>query len=283
MSRADLTTAIEAPVITSIELKTGVTLPYVEQGRRAATPVVLLHGYGDSWRSYERVLPHLPASLRVFAITQRGHGDASRPQAGYHPQDFVADVAAFLDAMEIEDAVIVGHSMGSHVARRFAIAHPKRTRALVLVGAFHSFQDKPDVDGLAAAVAQLREPLDPEFVEEFQRSTLAQTVPDAFFRTIVRESLKMPARVWQSVLPPLLADDVTEAQRDIKAPTLIVWGDKDTFALESDQQGLLAGIHGSQLVVYQGAGHCPQWEEPQRFADDLLNFIESRVAVEVSV
>ena len=64
-------------VVHSVELPTGVTLQYVEQGDPAGIPVLLLHGATDSWRSFEPVLPHLPSSIRAFALTQRGHGDAA--------------------------------------------------------------------------------------------------------------------------------------------------------------------------------------------------------------
>ena len=67
----------------SIALSTGVTLPYVEQGDPAGVPVLLLHGYTDSWRSFEDTLAHLPDSIHAIALTQRGHGDADRPATGY--------------------------------------------------------------------------------------------------------------------------------------------------------------------------------------------------------
>ncbi len=83
-----------------VDLPTGVRLNYVERGDPRGTPVVLLHGYTDSRRSYDRVLPLLPSSFHVFAVTHRGHGDSSKPDAGYLPSDFAADLAAFLDAMQ---------------------------------------------------------------------------------------------------------------------------------------------------------------------------------------
>jgi non-heme chloroperoxidase len=64
--------------IKSVELPTGVTLQYAEQGDPAGIPVLLLHGYSDSWHSYGRVLLHLPEDIRTFALTLRGHGDSSR-------------------------------------------------------------------------------------------------------------------------------------------------------------------------------------------------------------
>lgn len=70
-----------APVIKSLELPTRVRLSYVEQGDPVGVPVLLLPGLGDSWRSFKPVLHHLPDSIRVFALTQRRHGDASHPWA----------------------------------------------------------------------------------------------------------------------------------------------------------------------------------------------------------
>src|SRR5574341_1389047 len=102
-----------------VKLSTGVELPYVEQGDRAGVPVIFLHGITDSWRSFERVLPHLPKSIHALALSQRGHGDADRPVAGYQPQNFAADVAAFIEALKLGPAVIAGHSMGSTIAQRF--------------------------------------------------------------------------------------------------------------------------------------------------------------------
>ena len=71
------------PHLKSATLPGRLRIPYVEQGDPAGVPLVLLHGYSDSWRSWEPVLAHLPHTVHAFAITQRGHGDADRPIDGY--------------------------------------------------------------------------------------------------------------------------------------------------------------------------------------------------------
>jgi non-heme chloroperoxidase len=189
----------------SVALPTGVALNYVEQGSPSGVPVLLLHGITDSLRSFERVLPHLPASIRAIALSQRGHGDSSRPAMGYRPSDFAADLAALMGAFGLERAVIVGHSMGSSIARRFALDYPERMLGLVLVGSFATLAGNPVGTELRHVVEELENPLDPGFVAEFQRSTLAQPVPPEFFYTVVQESLKLPARVWKAALEGLLA------------------------------------------------------------------------------
>ncbi len=240
--------------------------------------MVLLHGITDSWRSFERVLPHLPDSIRAFALSQRGHGDADRPATGYRPEDFAADVAAFMHALDLDSAVIAGHSMGATVAQRFAIDHPGRTLGLVLVGSLTTWRGHPDfVELWDSVVSTLTDPVDPDFVREFQESTLAQPVPPEFLETIVRESLKLPARVWKAaLLEGLLEADFSGELAKIQAPTLILWGDRDALT-RSGQDALTAAIPGSRLEVYTGAGHGLHWEEPERFAADLTAFVESLV------
>jgi pimeloyl-ACP methyl ester carboxylesterase len=82
-------------VETFVSLPTGVRIEYVEQGRADGVPVIFLHGVTDSWRSFERVLPLLPPDVHAFALSQRGHGDSSRPTSGYRFADMSADLLAF--------------------------------------------------------------------------------------------------------------------------------------------------------------------------------------------
>src|SRR5215213_7642351 len=102
------------------ELPGGVHLPYAEHGDPSGTPVLMLHGWSDSWRSFEGVLPHLPASIRALALTVRGHAGATAPDR-HTIADLSGDVVAFLDSLGIGAAVIAGHSMGTIVAERVAI------------------------------------------------------------------------------------------------------------------------------------------------------------------
>ena len=131
--------------VITIELPNQIKLQYVEQGDFLGIPLILLHGYTDSWYTFERVLPYIPKSIRTFALTQRGHGDSSRPAAGYRSSDFAMDLAEFMDVLRLKKAAIVGGSSGGIVARRFAIDHPNRTLGLILAGSPLTFQDKPGV------------------------------------------------------------------------------------------------------------------------------------------
>lgn len=261
-------------MVKNVKLSSGVILQYAEQGDASGTPVILLHGYTDSWRSFELVLPHLPSSIHAFAVTQRGHGDSGHPKSGYLPRDFAQDLAAFMDALKLKKAIIVGHSMGSQVALRFVLDHPERVQGLVLAGAFTTVKGHEGVKQLwDSTIAKMTDPVDANFVREFQQSTLHKPVPPAFLETVVRESGKVPANVWRGAMAGLMETDFSAEIGKINLPTLIVWGDQDLFFPRSEQDKLTNAINGSRLLVYNGIGHAPHWEEPSRFAVDLTDFV----------
>jgi pimeloyl-ACP methyl ester carboxylesterase/tetratricopeptide (TPR) repeat protein len=279
--RADITLTSSrilgsAPMVKSATLRNGLTLEYVErqhQGQPSGLPVVFLHGVTDSWRSFESVFPHLPSWMQAIAVSQRGHGGSSQPDGSYRFADFSSDLDMFLDALAVPAALIVGHSMGSYVAQRFAIEHPERTVGLVLMGSFASMRGNPVVADLwRSDVATLSDPIDRRFILEFQKSTLARPVPSALLDTAVDESARVPARIWRAAFAEFLEADHAGRLPAIQAPTLIVWGDRDAICTRNDQDALRTAIRGSRLIVYPGYGHGFHWEDPARFATDLVAF-----------
>jgi pimeloyl-ACP methyl ester carboxylesterase len=271
------------PVLESVELSTGVRLEYVEQGDPSGVPVVLLHGITDSWRSFSPVLPYLPDWIRAFAISQRGHGDSARPEGGYRPSDFAADIAAFLDAKGIDRAVVVGHSMGGIVAMRLALDHPNRVMGLVLVDTFLKMRGNAEIEEFYhSTIAVLEDPVDSSLAREFQESTLSRPIEPAFFETVVRESLKLPARVWRDAFGGLLDVDFSDEIGAVDVATLVLWGDRDTYCSREDQEELASAMPAARLEVYRETGHALHWEEPERFASDLTVFASRQTATTVA-
>ena len=263
-----------------VDLPDRLRLSYVEQGDLTGHPVVLLHGVSDSCRSFGLLLPHLPPSLHLFAISQRGHGDSERPLLGYAPHDFAADLAGFMAFFDLGPAVIVGHSMSSSIAERFALDHLEHFLGMVLVGAFFfGWQRSPAAMELwDRTVSTMTDPVDPDFVRKFQESTLSQEVPSDFLDMVVDEGLKLPARVLQAVFDGFLKADFMTELGAIQVPTLIVWGEQDAVCPRSEQLALASAVPGAKSISYAEAGHAPHWEEPRRFAGDLLDFVQNVAA-----
>jgi pimeloyl-ACP methyl ester carboxylesterase len=273
---AEISTGNHTPSLrfADAQLSTGVRLRYAEGGDPAGHPVILLHGYADSWFSFSRALPHLDPSWRVYVLDQRGHGDSDRPASGYTFQDFAADVIAFMDAKGIKRATLVGHSMGSFVAQGVALAAPERVERIVLVGSATTVRNEVAL-GFQQAVEKLVDPVSAEFAREFQVGMVAQPLPDEFIDRIVVETRKLPARVWKAVVAGMLAGDYKSQLNRINAPTLIVWGDREPIFSRAEQDSLMAALPNATLKVYAETGHCPNWEKPEQFAQDLKDFINS--------
>lgn len=257
-----------------VQLSTGPAIHYAEQGDTDGEPIVFLHGWPDSWFSFSMVVAQLPQHLRALVPDLRGFGDSDRPDSGYGIDEFATDAVAFLDSLSIDRATFVGHSFGTFVARRIAIAHPERVSRMVLIGAGVSAVS-PVTREVQAALSDLRDPVPEQFARDFQAGTAYAALPDAFFERIVTESLKLPARLWRDIFDGLLAYDDTGQLADIAMPTLVLWGERDALFPREDQDRLIAAIGGARLKVYRETGHCPNWECPQQVARDLQEFLQA--------
>jgi pimeloyl-ACP methyl ester carboxylesterase len=234
-------TGLLNPQFSTIALATGVTLNYLEQGDAGGAPVILLHGYTDSWNTYALVLPLLSSKYHVFALDQRGHGNSSKAACCYDMNEFATDVIAFMDAKGIDKATVVGHSMGSMIAQLLAIHYPE------------------------------------PFVRDFQVSTLHREIPAGFLDKVVSESLKTPAHVWRQALASFVVQNTTGSLTRISAPTLIFWGDRDPYFPRSDQEILSRKIPQATLLIYEQTGHNPHWEQPKRFVTDFERFVQTTI------
>ncbi|GAA1900936.1 alpha/beta fold hydrolase [Streptomyces durmitorensis] len=266
---------MSAVAVHEATLRAGLVLPYAEVGDPAGTPVVLVHGYVDSWWAFEPLLRRMPSSLHGYAPTQRGHGDADKPTDGYLPEDFAADLVAFMDTVGIERAVLVGASSGGVQARIVAGRDPDRVAGLVLLGVPVTLADKPGAAELWDVVRELEGPVDRDLVERFALGMTAEPLARGFLETVVEENLKAPARVWREALRGLLETDLRATLSGILVPTLAVWGDRDPILTREEQQTILDTVIGSRLIVYEGAGHVVHWDRPERVVRDIAAFAAS--------
>ena len=268
----------DAPRFAEVRLSTGIRMHYAEQGEARGEPIILLHGYSDSWFSFSRVLTPLAREARVYALDLRGHGKTEKPASGYRMRDLAADVLAFMDAKGIVRATVVGHSMGGFVAQQVALAAPKRVSHLVLVATGRSGPDITGFADLERAVATLKDPVPDAFVREFQVSTVHTAVGDAFINRAVEESLRLPARVWRDLAAGMRSTPRAVALGRSGIPTLVLRGDKDVWVSQTENDSLIAMVRASLFKVYPNTGHAVHWEQPATFAKDALAFREGRVS-----
>jgi len=258
--------------INKIHLNGGITLHYAEQGDVGGPVILFLHGFVDSWHSFESVLPLIPKEYHAYALDQRGHGNSSKPQSSYEISDFADDIESFMNAQDIKKAILVGHSMGGLIAQQVALATQEAVSHLILLGT----SAKPVNDDLlefSEDVAKLNDPVDAEFIRDFQLSTIQQELPEGFLETLLAESGKPPAHVWRAALTGLLAYDARAGLRQLNTPTLVLWGDQDKVFLKKDQDLLRSLISNITFRTYKQTGHALHWERPSKVAQDIIRFI----------
>ncbi|NYD77161.1 alpha/beta fold hydrolase [Arthrobacter cupressi] len=263
-----------------LTLRTGITVPCLVRAptgsgasdvNPAPPPLLLLHPWGESHKSFDRLLPLLPPSLAILAPDQRGQGAADKPEDGYSLAQMADDVAALLEALGVTNACVLGSSSGGYLAQQLAVDRPDLVSALILVGSPLSLRSRP---AFAAEVAQLRDPVDEQWVRDsltwFQ---VLHIVPRWYMEDRVQDGVVMPARAWRGILDGLCEAVPPTEQGSISVPTLILWGAHDSLIPRSHQETLAARIPGAQLVIYGATGHIVLWECPERIAADVAKFL----------
>jgi non-heme chloroperoxidase len=252
-----------------VRLSNGVTLHFAAQGPKTGPAVILLHGFTDSWFSFSRVLPLLPADTRVIAPDMRGHGDSERPPLGYRLADLAGDVLRLLDALQIPKAVLVGHCMGSFIARKVYELAPERVSRLVLVGGGPVMQT-PVMIGMMAMIDWLTDPVDEKFVREFQMACVHAPVPEPFMEAIIANSRRVPARIWKAVMNGLLDSQISLSNPQVR--TLVLGGRQDAVFSATEQMALARQFPRGELHLIDGVGHTLHWEQPATFVSALVRF-----------
>ena len=267
----------------TMPLPNGMTMAYIDTGNPRGQPVVLIHGFTDTARDWVPLIPEFDRSLRLVVVDIRGHGRTSKPECCYGRLDFAYDVRLLLDALHIEKADIVGHSLGSFIAQTVAEYWPERTRRVVLISSSGGPLDScPPPSGEPAIkpidfrgeIQKLKEPIDPDskFMVEWWSSPTP--VDEDFLHRQRVDAAAIPLRVWLAVLDQGVAGPALQATLPrLKAQTLLIWGEKDQIFGAPDRCSLRAALPGAQVKIFAELGHNPFWEDPEAVAAVINPFL----------
>jgi non-heme chloroperoxidase len=249
-----------------------------ECGSPKGRPVILLHGLSDSWPSYLPLMAEMPEDLRLIAVSMRGHGDSAKPASAYSLADVAGDVLTLMNALGLAKADIVGHSLGSTVAQKLVELAPDRVRGLILIGAFISMRANPAVTGLwEEAIAPMVDPVDADFVREFQEGAVGSDTSRQIVERAVAESLKLRAADWQAALSAAMTEDLTQALARFDGPVLVMHGQLDDYSVAHEQSELARG-NKRRLASQPQWGHSPHWEHPAAAASLIVQFLAEEAA-----
>ena len=258
-----------------VRLPNGLRLAYVELGNPRGEPLLLLHGYTDTSRSWSLVAPYL-ADYRLLLPDQRGHGASDAPACCYSSSAFADDARLFLDALGIKRTAVAGHSLGSMVAITMAAEYPDRVSRIVLVGSTALVPVKRG-DWLYDNVAALKAPLDPNtaFMRDWHPANQPTPVDPIFAKAVMNELLAVPLHVWRGVMRELAAVPVGRHAEDVRQPVLALSGGKDPLFPAEHHKSLLQAFPQSQAQVFPELGHNLLWEKPDAVAAAIHRFLSS--------
>lgn len=250
----------------------GTRLWYETAGK--GSTVVLVHGGLVDSRLWDDQMKELAKRHRVVRYDLRGYGKSAAPTADFSP---VEDLRALLAFLRVERATVVGLSLGGIIAADFALEHPRMTEGLVLVGAgLRGDKQPPDPKSMEAYRASVREGAE-KFAELVLETPLFAGVkekPRAHAR--LREMLLDNAKALQHLFANRLKypePETIDRLGDIRAPTLVVVGDRDGPNLLDIADTLHAKIPGARKSIIRDASHHPPVETPQEFNRVLLDFL----------
>jgi len=250
---------------------------------------VLIHGSPLSGRAWDRQVPVLlEAGYRVITYDRRGFGKSSQPATGYDYDTFAADLSAVLDRLDLHDAVLVGHSMGTgEVTRYLGTYGSARVAKGVLISPIPPFllqtSDNPDgvpqglFDGfveaaMADAPAWMKGFLDNFYNFDTLRGTL---VSDQAYQASWNIAVTASATAAVACIPTWTTD-FRDDLPEIDVPVLVMHGDADrVLPLEKTGQRLPALLKDAQLVVVEGGPHAIPWTHAAQVNAALLDFVRS--------
>lgn len=261
--------------------------------------VLLLHGIGDNSLVWEQVMAALTDRYTVIAPDMLGHGLSDRPRADYSVSAFANGVRDLLCYLGIDHASVVGHSLGGGVAGQFAYQYPDMVERLVFVAPGGVDHDVAPVLRLLSlpfaqqAVALTALPGAKTVLELALLAAAAVPNPARPDAVQLRRALdRMPntasphafSRTLRSVVD-LRGQVVTMRDRcylTAAVPTLIAWGSDDSIIPGTHARLLADALPGARLEVFEGVGHFPMLEAPERFLQTLVEFLDATPAAALS-
>ena len=262
----------------------GLSLHYLDWGGSAAVPALAFHGFALNCHSWDEVAPALLQRVRLLAFDQRGHGlsDRAPEMRGYSRDAMVADIEEIVRGLELDRPVILGHSMGGMNALCFAGRHPDRVRALVLVDVGPEIR----VDGANEVIQFVQGPYELESLDAWVEHThryypyrskegirrrLEVSLVETERGTLRKQYDERFRGDFGGVEPSL--DDIWDAARAIRCPTLLVHGGASPVLSLEMAQRFADEVEKVRFTSIPGAGHSVAGDKPAEFSRVVLDFL----------
>ena len=257
----------------------GADLYYEDHG--SGEPIVFLHGMGAGLRYFEPQLTGLSDEYRTVAFDFRGQGRSERTELGHTLPQYARDLRTLLERLDLDDAVVVGWSMGALVSWDYVDQFgTERVRALVDVDMEPSPLQREGYDHGTYTVEGLRSALvgiqtDPMDLVERNIEALLKDPPSRELRTtMLDEDSRTPPSIQAGMLLELMRE-YRDVLPDVDVPTLVCAGADEKWRTVAAVRYAAELVPDARFELFEGSGHCPTVEEPERFNRVLREFVES--------
>lgn len=275
----------------------GQDVSYLRGGK--GDPILLVHGIAGSCNTFDTVLEGLAERYDVIAPDLLGHGQSGKPRGDYSLGAHASGLRDLMEMLEIPSATIVGHSLGGGVSMQMAYQFPKRCERLVLVASgglgpevtpLLRAATLPGTDlALSVATSERAKGVYRKVLSPLKRFNLEAAPTLSHVMEHVgylqdRETRHAFIHTVRAVMD-LRGQRIDARDRLYLAnhvPTMIVWGDRDRFIPVKHGREAHAMLPASRLEVFEGAGHFPHRDEPERFVEIMLDFMSSTKPAKVS-
>jgi len=257
----------------------GIDIHYETSG--AGPPLLLIAGVGYGLWFWHKIVPKLAEHFQVITFDNRGAGQTDKPDGPYTVPMMAADTAGLLDALGVQGAAVLGHSLGGYVAQELALSRPELVDQLILAATNHGGPNAIPITPQALEVLTNREgdPLElirrgiaiaaapgfaerqPKVAQELLEYRLTNPAPPAQYQAQVMAGAAMITTSYEGRLP------------EIQAPTLILFGEYDKVVPPGNAELLANNIAGAQVRILAGVGHIFPVEDPDATTAALLDFL----------
>jgi pimeloyl-ACP methyl ester carboxylesterase len=252
----------------------GLRLSYLDWGSPNAPPIVLLHGITVEAHCWDLVANALRDEYRVIALDLRGHGDSDWPHPpAYDTHDFVADLAALVEALGLGRIVVGGHSSGALASLSFAREHPGAVEKLIPI-------DPAPLGGHAGAPPWAALPRYDSFAAlvDATLKLFPRSRPEWARHWAATNARRLPDGTWTRKHNPdleahLSLGPVWEIVKNVACPTLIVRGELSNPLSQPDAERLAASMPEARLITLEGAGHPVAQDRPDELASAIHTFL----------
>ena len=256
--------------------------------------ILLIHGIGDNSTTWDTVQTKLAQRFTVIAPDLLGHGKSDKPRADYSVAAYANGMRDLLSVLEVDSVTVIGHSLGGGVAMQFAYQFPQLVNRMILVGAGGVTREVNVALRMASlpmgseALALLRIPMVLPALQVIGRMGGA-----LFGSTGVGRDIPNMLRILADLPEPTASSAFARTLRAVvdwrgqvvtmldrcyltqSVPVQLVWGGSDSVIPVSHAEMAHAAMPGSQLHIFDGSGHFPFHDDPDRFVEIVQRFIES--------